>query len=130
MSINSSSGTQMGHPDGIGNLSNVNNQNINDPTQMGGIRSILLNPAEGNIVFHIRSTMLHLFQLKGLFGGLAHKNPHEHIRNFVDACGLFSFRNISQESVQLRSFPFSLMREICNWLVELPTDSITLWKSI
>ncbi|WMV41397.1 hypothetical protein MTR67_034782 [Solanum verrucosum] len=67
---------------------------------------------------------------EGLFSGLAHEDPHKHLRNIVGVCGPFSFKNISQESVRLRLFSLSLMVEACKWLAELPRESIISWEEL
>lgn len=61
---------------------------------------------------------------------MTHEDPHEHIRNVVDVCAPFSFNNISQELVRLRFLLFSSMGEACEWVIELPRDSITSWEEL
>lgn len=83
MSVNGSTVNQLGHKVDVGNLNNVND------AQLGSVGAILLPPVVGYVAFHVTSTMLQLLEMKCVFGGLDHENPHEHIHNFVDVCGLF-----------------------------------------
>ena len=129
ISVNDSNGSQVCHQDDIDNLSDVQAQHQWSLSH-GRCWNHLSTFSRGKCsIPHITSTMLQLLQLKGLFSKLAHEYPHERLRNIVEVCGPFSFKNISQESVRLRLFHYSLMGEACKWLVELPRNSITLCRS-
>lgn len=130
MSVKESHGSQLVYEDEIRKLKDVNENNANDPHLMGATGAIFLPLAKGNAVFHITNTTLQLFQSEGTFGGLAHKDPHEHIRKFGYVCEFFSFKNISQESVRLRLFLLYLMGEACKWMAEFPRESMTLWEDL
>jgi len=118
-------GSQVGHQGDIDDLNSVHN-----PIQLGGSGAICLPSTKENAIFHVTSTTLHLLQMKGIYGGFNHKDPHEHMRNFIDVCGSFSFKNVSQESISLRLFPLSLTGEASKWLAELPKNSITSWDEL
>ena len=108
----------------------VGNMHDFDPDQIGSAGAIRLPPTMGNAVFHVTGTMLQLLQMKGFFGGSAHEDPHDHIQNFLEVCSPFKCKDISQESIRLRLFPFSLIGEASRWLAELPRDSIISWDDL
>ena len=91
MSASRSNASQLRHNDDIVDFNDVN------ADQIGSVGAIDLPLTVGNTVFHVTGSILQLLQMKGFFGRLAHRDPHDHIQNFVVVCGLFSFKNISQE---------------------------------
>lgn len=74
--FNGINGIQIGQQHHIGNLHDVKKPNAIDYHLMGGNFAFRLQLVEGNAVFHIMSTMLQLFELKGHFNGLTHEHPN------------------------------------------------------
>ncbi|KAK4731339.1 hypothetical protein R3W88_024327 [Solanum pinnatisectum] len=92
--------------------------------------AICIPQADENAMFEVTSTTLHLLQMRELYGGLEHEDPHEHVRNFTEVCSPFSFKNVPQESIRLQLFPLSLMGDASKWFPELPNNSITSWEEL
>ena len=68
-----------------------------------------------------------IIQLLPSFYGLDREDPYMHVKDFLEICSTFKFQKISDESVKLRLFPFSLKDKSKAWLNSLPTGSITTW---
>lgn len=94
----------------------------------GGHRAIRLPPIENHSALYVTNTMLQLFQSRGIFGGLEHENPHEHIWSFLEICSPLWLKYISQEYVWLWLFSFFLKGKGTKWFGGMPSDSISSWR--
>lgn len=50
-----------------------------------------------------------MLQMKKIYWGQAYEDPNLHLKNFINAYASFDIAYITQESIRLRLFPFSLM---------------------
>ncbi|GJW08156.1 reverse transcriptase domain-containing protein [Tanacetum coccineum] len=64
------------------------------------------------------------------FDGRIRSDPHRHIADFLEISNLFQYGENQEESVMLRTFPFSLSGEAKTWLNELDEGTITTWNEM
>ncbi|KAF7839469.1 uncharacterized protein G2W53_007951 [Senna tora] len=62
--------------------------------------------------------------------GLQHKDPNNHILNFLEICDTLKHNCVSDDAIRLRLFPFSLKDKAKIWLHCLPEGSITTWEGL
>ena len=98
------------------------------PTTNGAGPSIVRPAITNN--FEIKPGIIQMIQHSVQFGGHPHEDPNEHIQNFLEICDTFCYNNVTDDTVRLRLFPFSLKEKAKCWLFSLPTGSITTWDEM
>ncbi|KAG9453397.1 hypothetical protein H6P81_006301 [Aristolochia fimbriata] len=86
-------------------------------------RSAIVRP-EVPSNFEIKPQILSMIQNNYQFGGLSHEDPNEHIEKFLEICDTFRFKDVTNEAVWLRLFPFTLRDRAKNWYHTLPPECI------
>ncbi|KAG9458322.1 hypothetical protein H6P81_002830 [Aristolochia fimbriata] len=64
------------------------------------------------------------------FGGLTNEDPNEHIEKFLEICDTFKFKDVTNEAIWLRLFPFTLRDRAKSWYHTLPPESIRTWDEL
>ncbi|GKC54677.1 reverse transcriptase domain-containing protein [Tanacetum coccineum] len=73
----------------------------------------------------------HLTLIKGnQFDGRTKTDPHKHIYEFLEICGMFKYKDTENEVVCLMMFPLSLTGEAKTWLDELNKGTIKTWDEL
>ncbi|XP_052726013.1 uncharacterized protein LOC128194442 [Vigna angularis] len=72
----------------------------------------------------MKPALIHLVQ-SNQFSGLSHENPYDHLTTFNEYCNTVKMLNVSEETIRLSLFPFSLAGNAKKWLNSFPEGSLT-----
>lgn len=75
--------------------------------------------------FEFKPLMFQMLQAMGQFNGAATKDPHLHLKQFLDVASNFKISGITDNAFRLRLFPFSLGGKAKNWLNSLEPIQLT-----
>ncbi|KAG9458442.1 hypothetical protein H6P81_002950 [Aristolochia fimbriata] len=80
--------------------------------------------------FEIKPQILSMIQNNYQFGGFSNEDPNEHIEIFLEICDIFRFKDVTNEAIWLRIFPFTLRDRAKSCYHTLPPDSILTWDEL
>ena len=90
--------------------------------------SSIVRPAVAANTFELKPNTIQMIQQFVQFDGLQDEDPYAHLANFLELCDTFKINGISDDSIRLRLFPFSLRKKAKQWLNLLSRGSITTWE--
>ena len=89
--------------------------------------STLIAPIVGVESCEINAALLNLV-MKGQFSSLPSEDDASHLNNFVDLCDMQKKKDVDNDIVKLKLFPFSLRDRAKTWFSSLPKNSIDSWN--
>ncbi|XP_021736997.1 uncharacterized protein LOC110703502 [Chenopodium quinoa] len=123
---------------------NHNQQSMGDQGNVGDQRSLkqlgaldpytsqsgILAPTTQANNFEIKPNFISLIEKRQFTGG-KFENPHEHFKEFLKYCDTIKINGVTQEYIQLKMFPFSLIGVAEHWLNnDVPPGSLTTWNEV
>ena len=80
-----------------------------------------------NSTFELKSELIHLLPN---FHGLSGEDPFRHLKEFHVVCLSMKPTGVSEESIKLRAFPFTLKDTAKDWFYYLPPGSVNTWADL
>ncbi|XP_022019258.1 uncharacterized protein LOC110919293 [Helianthus annuus] len=118
--------------DDRGSIMAEEDQPLNETGRPGreGLLPSIARPTIAAPSFEIKSSIINMLQNSVQFDGKDHEDPGRHIASFLEVCSTFKIRDVSEDAIRLRLFPFSLRDKARSWLLSLPAGSITTWNEM
>ena len=83
-------------------------------------------PATSAESYEIKAALLNLV-MKDQFSGNYNEDAAAHLNTFVELCDMQKTKDVDNDIIKLKLFPFSLRDRAKEWLVSLPKNSIDSW---
>nr|XP_016506364.1 PREDICTED: uncharacterized protein LOC107824140 [Nicotiana tabacum] len=87
----------------------------------------IVPPAVGAATFKVEHGLILMLKAEGFFRNSTDDDPTQHLRNFLGVCAMYKQNNVSDDSLRLRCFKYSLAGK---WLQNLPPNSIHSWPEL
>ena len=71
-----------------------------------------------------------MLQAAKQFGGALGKDPHAHLKSFLEICNTFSITRVTQDGIRLSLFPFSLRDDARQWEYSFKPGEIITWEQM
>jgi hypothetical protein len=78
-----------------------------------------------NVEFELKPSLINMVQAT-LFSGKAHEDACAHLQNFLEISSTVLIKNVAQDIILLRLFPFSLVGRVKQWFYT-NKDHINTW---
>ncbi|GJR97798.1 reverse transcriptase domain-containing protein [Tanacetum coccineum] len=106
-----------------------------DQPMWGNNRAVAPTPGAGIVAIDLGDIFTvkghHLSMIKDRkFDGRARADPHKHIAEFIEICGMFQYGNTNADAVKLKLFPSSLAGDPKVWFNELSLGVIATWEQM
>ncbi|XP_050253233.1 uncharacterized protein LOC126699443 [Quercus robur] len=79
--------------------------------------------------FELKSALINMVQ-QAQFSGSPLDDPNIHLEMFLEICEIVMMNGVTEETIRLRLFPFSLRDKARGWLQSLQPGSITSWQDM
>jgi hypothetical protein len=79
--------------------------------------------------FEVSPSLLNLIT-REQFGGSEQEDASMHLHDFIEICDMQKFKNVENDVLKLKLFPFLHRGVAKEWLHSLPTASINSWDDL
>jgi hypothetical protein len=78
----------------------------------------IASPAPGAIFYEIKPALLNLV-MKEQFYGVSIDDVAAHLNNFVELCEMQKYKDVDEDIIKFKLFPFSVRERAKDWLLSL-----------